>query len=405
MPADRPEGFPLIAVPDTAVALWSLAARWRTELEARVVAITGSAGKTTLRKLLQAVCEADGATTASRRSFNNHIGVPLSVLSADRSDRYLILELGTNAPGEIRALAELARPELGVITSIGSAHLEGLGSREGIALEKGALFEVLPPGGTAILPEDSPFAATLAGRCPNGVGRVGFGAQHGSVRIAERHPLGPGGEQSIRLEDGLELRTRLPGCHNALNVCAAVAAARALGIADEPIAGALSTVDPDPMRGAPLILEATGTLLLNDVYNANPEAVHAALEAFAELAADAPRRMVVLGDMLELGEGEAALHAEAGRAVADLDRRHPIDVAVFIGPRSRHGAEALHGEGFSRLLVYLPGLDDDLADAVSAMIQPGDAVLLKGSRGMALERIVEAARVRADRSAKELVGR
>jgi UDP-N-acetylmuramoyl-tripeptide--D-alanyl-D-alanine ligase len=148
------------------------------------------------------------------------------------------------------------------------------------------------------------------------------------------------------------------------------------------------------MRLSPLLLEGTGTMLLNDVYNSNPEAVAAALETFAEIAADAPRRMVILGDMLELGPDENALHAEVGRQVARLDQQTPIEVAIFIGERSRHGADALIAEGFNGLVTALPGLDDVLADTVAAAIQPGDAVLLKASRGMAFERIIEAAQER-----------
>jgi UDP-N-acetylmuramoyl-tripeptide--D-alanyl-D-alanine ligase len=394
IPTPTAGSLPLLVVENTQQAMWALAAAWRNQLEAKVVAITGSAGKTTLRRMVQAICETDGPTTASRRSFNNHIGVPLSLLSADRTDRYLVLEIGTNAPGEIRALAELARPDIGVITSIGRAHLEGLGSLEGVAHEKGALFEVLPQGGTAILPADSDLAGVLESLVPEGVRRVGFGAVHGTLKLQERRSLSPTGEQSIVLEDGLELRSRHAGLHNALNTCAAVGVARSLDIPDEQAASAICSLAPDSMRLAPLLLEGTGTMLLNDVYNSNPEAVQAALQTFTEVASDAPRRVVILGDMLELGPEENALHAEVGRQVACLNQRSPVEVAIFIGERSRHGADALLAEGFDGLLVTLLRLDDMLADAVASTIQPGDAVLLKASRGMAFERIIDAARKR-----------
>ena len=386
--------LPLLVVEDVLQALWQLAAEWRGQLGARVVAITGSAGKTTLRRMVQSICESEGATTASRRSFNNHIGVPLSLLSADPADRFLVLEIGTNAPGEIRALAELARPDVGVITSIGRAHLEGLGSLEGVAHEKGALLAVLPEGGTAILPADSDQAGILESLVPPGVQTVDFGAVEGSLKLQERRSLSPTGEQAIRLEDGLELRSRHAGAHNALNICAALGVSRSLDIPDQQAAAAICSLEPDSMRLSPLLLEGTGTMLLNDVYNSNPEAVKAALQTFGEIAGDASRRMVILGDMLELGPDEAALHAEVGREVAALNRRCPIDVAIFIGERSRHGADALLDEGFGGLLMTLPGLDDILADSVAATIHPGDAVLLKASRGMAFERIIEAARER-----------
>ncbi len=143
-------------------------------------------------------------------------------------------------------------------------------------------------------------------------------------------------------------------------------------------------------------------MLLNDVYNSNPDAVMAALQTFAEISVDAPRRMVILGDMLELGPEETALHEEVGRHVAALNERCPIDVAVFIGPRSRHAAEALQAEGFEQLLITRPELDEVLADTVAASIQPGDAVLLKASRGMAFERIIEAARTRGAKAPGQL---
>ena len=143
-------------------------------------------------------------------------------------------------------------------------------------------------------------------------------------------------------------------------------------------------------------------MLLNDVYNSNPDAVLAALQTFSEISTDAPRRVVILGDMLELGPDENELHAEVGRAVAELSERCPVDVAIFIGPRSRHGAEALRAEGFDQLLITLPELDEVLADTVASSIQSGDAVLLKASRGMAFERIIEAARTRGAKAPGQL---
>jgi UDP-N-acetylmuramoyl-tripeptide--D-alanyl-D-alanine ligase len=401
--SSHPRTTPMIAVEDTTRALWSLAEAWRPRLEATVVGITGSAGKTTVRRLLQGVCEAAGPTTASIRSFNNDIGLPLTILSARPDDAYLLVEIGTNAPGEIRALSTLAAPDVGVITSIGRAHLEGLGSLEGIAREKGALIEALPASGVAIVPAESgPLAPLLPDLLPDGARLVSFGGTEPPRGLRDRKALGCSGMQILTFMDGQELRVQLAGAHNALNACAAVEAARALQIPDSTIFPAITTVEPDAMRLAPRLMESTGTMLLNDVYNSNPDAVRAALETFAEIATDAPRRVVILGDMLELGSDENALHAEVGRGVARLHERIPVDVAIFIGERSAHSAKALQEAGFENLLVTMPRLDDCLAETVASVVMDGDAVLAKASRGMAFERIIDAIHERGARSTGEL---
>jgi len=393
MPEDFETDVPVLEVGDTVHALEGLARAWRARLSATVVAITGSAGKTTVRRLVEAICTSAGPTTASIRSFNNDIGLPLTILSARPDDDYLILEVGTNAPGEIRQLTDIARPSIALVTTIGRAHLEGLGSLEGIAREKAAIYETLPAHGVAVVPFDAPHAGTILERAvPEGVAVVRFGRTGGDLRLLERRSRGLTGSQELVLEDGCTLRILLPGAHNALNACAALAVGRALGIDDERIAQALCTVEPDGMRLAPILLEDRGTMILSDVYNANPDAVLAALETFAECAAEAPRRVVILGDMLELGPDEAELHAEMGRAVGRLNERHPVTVAVFVGERSAAGADALEAMGFGNLLVHLPRLDDRLCEAVADVIDDGDAVLVKASRGMALERIIDAVR-------------
>ena len=397
--------LPLIAVEDSTRALRSLAEAWRPRLEATVVGITGSAGKTTVRRLLQGICEAAGPTTASIRSFNNHIGLPLTILSARPDDAWLVVEIGTNAPGEILDLATLAAPDVAVITSIGRAHLEGLGSLEGVAREKVSLLEVLPPGGDAVVPAGAGPLTDLLPQClPEGVALQTFGADGTPVGLAMRNTLGATGAQLLRLDDGLEFELRLAGEHNASNACAAVAAARALGIPDSTIVPAIGAVEPDSMRLSADLLESSGTLLLNDVYNSNPDAVQAALQTFAELSAYAPRRVLILGDMLELGEEEAALHAEIGRSVARLDALAPIDVAIFVGERSLHAASALDECGFDGLLVTLPRLDEVLAGTVASVVMDGDAVFAKASRGMAFERIIAAIRERSERRTNELAG-
>ena len=403
LPATHPRAVPVIGVEDSVRALSLLARAWRAELSADVLAITGSAGKTTIRRMLESILERTGPTHASPRSFNNHIGVPMTILGAPRDTRFLVIEIGTNAPGEVAALAALARPRMAVITNVFRAHMEGFGSLGAIAREKASLLKFLPPDGMAILPaEDTYLDPEAISALPAGVEIRTFGRSQGDVVLAGRSVLGPTGDQVVQLGDGLELRLHLPGEYNAINACAVVAAARALGISDEVIATALTSTQPDPMRLAPVLMEGTGTMILNDVYNANPDAVLAALAAFAEISDDAPRRVVILGDMLELGPEENAMHAELGRAVGELVGRTAIDVAVFIGERSAHGADALAKAGFDGLIVRVPKADEMLLDSVAAIIQPGDAVLVKASRGMALERVVDAIGARSEKPVGEL---
>ena len=397
---------PMLAVPDPTAALWRLAEAWRARLEARVIGITGSAGKTTVRAMLQSILEcAVGAAscTASIRSFNNHLGVPLTILRSRSSDAFLLLEIGTNAPGEIARLGSLAAPSLAIITNIGRAHLEGLGSMEGVAREKASLLACLPPDGTAIVPfGDARLDAAIASCLPEGVARDTFGDAGAGTCMQERRVLDTTGAQIIRLTDGMEVRLRLPGAHNARNALAAIAAARCLGIADRVIADGLADLTPDPMRLAVESIGDQGTMLFNDVYNANPAAVLASMEAFAEMSAQAPRRMVILGDMMELGDDAPALHEACGEALARIDARTPIEVAVLAGSHAGDTARGLAKTGFGTLIVRIPHLDDERIEAVVGLVQPGDAVLMKGSRGMHLERLVDALRANMGRLEREV---
>lgn len=392
---------PMLAVADPVAALWALASAWRECLTAHTVAITGSAGKTTVRSMLQAILEraaGEHSCTASERSFNNHLGLPLTILRARRGEQFLVVELGTNAPGEIARLASLARPATAIITNIGRAHLAGLGSIEGVAREKASLLGELSSGATAIIPvQGGELERAAAEVLPEGVTLVTFGGDGADVALRERHHLDPTGAQIVRLQDGFEARIRLPGAHNARNALAAIAAARSLGIADRVIGEALAELPPDAMRLQVEELGDPGTMLFNDAYNAHPDAVIASLEAFAEASGEASRRVVILGDMLELGADEVSLHEECGRTLSELNRRVRIDVAIFIGPLSQNTARALQETGFEHLIVRVPSLHDDLLEAVAAVVLEGDAVLIKASRAMHLERLIDAVRANTNR--------
>ena len=394
---------PILVVADTRTALSQLAVAWRARLEAVVIGITGSAGKTTTRRLVQSICErhvedlpvgaAAGGCTASVKSYNNDIGVPLTILRARSNDRFLILEIGTNAPGEIAALSLLARPDVVVITNAGRAHLEGLGSLEGVARGKASILEGLSENGRVVLPAaPGPLRDEVVARLGANQTIQEFGAPQGDLVLISRRTIDSSGAQTVNCSDGFNARIRLPGAHNAQNALAAILVARSLGIADTQTGLGLAELASDPMRFSGELIGDSGIMVYNDAYNANPDAVLAALDTFGELSSDATRRVLILGDMMELGDDAATLHAEIGRAVVELSRTVELTCVIFIGPLSSHGAQAVIDAGVDLMVVQLRSLNDALCEGVAGMIQSGDSVLIKGSRSQALERVVDSIR-------------
>lgn len=392
---ERPAGLPLLETGDTRVALGDLARWWRSRLRGRVVGITGSSGKTTTRRLLHAALGTTMHGTASPKSFNNDIGVPLTMLGADSADGYLVCEIGMSHPGEIAPLARLAALHAAVITMTGSAHLEGLRSLEAIRHEKASLVDGLHTTGVAVVNGDQPeLVAAVEARLKPGVRLATFGAAEGCQWRILARTLRAGGAQAVRARepDGTEVEwaLALAGDFNAMNALAAYATARLLGVPREAAAAALATVGPADMRMTPVRIGAM--TLVNDAYNANPDAVLAALRAFWELTGGttpSARRVVVLGDMLELGEASTARHAEVGRAVAALGPA----LAVFVGAASAHGAEACQASASE--VLHVSALDDAGVARIAARLLPGDSILLKGSRGSRMERLEAALRALA----------
>ncbi|MFM1935449.1 MAG: hypothetical protein RI990_408 [Planctomycetota bacterium] len=383
----RPAGLPLLEVGDTRVALGDLARWWRGRLRGKVVAITGSSGKTTTRRVVHAALGSVMEGTASPKSFNNDIGVPLTILGASSSDGYLVAEIGMNRPGEILPLATMAAPHVTIVTMAGRAHLGGMGSVEAIVREKASIAGALPTMGVAIVNgEQSELVAAVEAVARPGVRVVTFGRTEGCMwRLVDRAPEGDGQRIEVREPDGTAWSSTLglPGDYNAMNALAAVTCARMLGVPADAIARALAGVGPESMRM--VRQEVGGMVVFNDAYNANPDAVQAALRAFAELAAGAPRRVAVLGEMLELGAESEALHAEVGRAVGAAG----VGLGIFVGPLARPGAEAARAAGVPEVLA-VEALDDAGIGAIRAALRPGDRLLLKGSRGSRMERVVEA---------------
>lgn len=390
---------PVLKVDATRRALLRLAAAHRQRLAGtRVIAVTGSSGKTTTRRLIHAVLSTRWRGSESPKSFNNDLGVPLTVLAASPADKYLLVEIGMNAPGEIADLAAAVQPDIGVVTSAGLAHLGGLGSAEAIAHEKASLLRHLRPGGLSIANADNPLLREhLRGLDP----LITFGrSPDADLRLTARRVIGPGGAQEIEVNERGHFVLPLAGCHNAINALAAIAVGRRMGLDDEAIAEGLAAAPRAVMRGAEEIITVDGgdVRLTNDAYNANPDSMAAGFETFLETTDRHPgRRVVILGDMLELGPDAPELHARVGERVAMAGDR--IALALFVGELMGHAAATAAQRLDAERVIHFDTVDEVTVRRVTELLQPGDAVLLKASRGMALERIAEALRqAAADRA-------
>lgn len=381
--ADEACGLPLVRVADTRAALLRLGAVYRQTLHTtRVVGVAGSNGKTTTVRLIHAVLSSSLRGVCPPKSYNNDIGVPLTILSARRSDRFLICEIGTNAPGEVAPLARAVQPDLAILTSIGREHLEGLGSLRGVAQEEAALLAEVRPGGLAVIPAD---ATALRDFIPPGLKTLTFGfAPDAGLRVSGVE-TGPEGTRFI-LNRREEWRVPLPGAHNALNAAAAIAAGRFFGLDPGTIAAALASASGAEMRMQRI--RVGGIDVYNDAYNANPDSMLAGIATLAALgrAEPARRRVAVLGDMLELGDAGPDLHRE----IADAILSHAAaDTVVAIGPLMEHLAARLRREWPDSRIAWLSDLDGPRLAEAAALLRPGDIALLKGSRRMALERLVK----------------
>ena len=373
-PGDHP--LPVLRVPDTGEALSRLAREWRRRHHPKVIAVTGSNGKTTVKEMLAAILRREGGTLATRGNLNNELGVPLILLALDASHRTLVVELGANHAGEIGRLSALVRPAIGVITQCAPAHLEGFGSLEGVARAKGELFQGMAPDATAVVNADDPFAGLWkALAAPRRIATFGLGA--GADLRGTWRPAAGGGELTLHGAGApLEVALSLSGRHNAMNALAAAAAAFAAGCARESVRAGLAGVQPVPGRLEPRTVRP-GVTLIDDTYNANPASLRAGLEV---LAARPGRRWLVLGDMAELGAEGVRRHAEAAEAA----RRCGIERLYTTGTLSRV-ASCRFGAGGAHFDTR-----DALIEALARDLRPSVTVLVKGSRAMRLERVVQA---------------
>ena len=374
----------LLMVGDTLAGLTALGAAGRARAMARVVGVTGSVGKTTTKEMLRVALGAFGATHASAASHNNHWGVPLTLARLPRDAAFAVIEMGMNNRGEIAPLSRLAQPQIGIITSIGTAHIGLLGSQAAIAAEKGDIIAGIAPGGTAILPADSAFAVELVARARDaGLAVLTHGEAAGADARLLSYQASPGGGMAEIALAGQHIALRLttPGRHVALNACAVLAAVQALGLSPEKGAEALASFTAGAGRGALRRIRVAGgeALLIDDSYNASVASVRAGLAVLA--AQPAKRRIFAFGDMLELGAEGPAQHA----ALAP-DAAQNSDLVFCCGPLSKYLFDALpaHQRG-----GHFPD-SAALAPALRAALQPGDAVLVKGSLGSRMSLVIAA---------------
>ncbi|MHC4252158.1 MAG: UDP-N-acetylmuramoyl-tripeptide--D-alanyl-D-alanine ligase [Planctomycetota bacterium] len=371
---------PLIVVPDTVDALGRLAASVRNGSTIPWVGVTGSAGKTTTKELASAALGALGPVLKSPASFNNRIGVPRTVLALEEGHRAAVVEVGTGAPGEIAPLAEVVRPTIAIVTTVGPAHLEGFGDVGAVAREKAELVRTVAPEGVAVLPADSEWLSTLGDAAPGRV--VTFGLSEGAdVRGEDVAQIEDG---TVRFAlDGTIVSLRLAGRANVTNALAAIAAAEAAGVSREEAARRIAEVEPAPMRGR--LRVGKRLRVYDDCYNANPLSFEAALAAWASVPARG-RRWVVAGDMCELGRDSAGLHEELGTRIA----RTGAEALLAVGEFAEDVARSAREGGLDAGLVEVAGEAHAAARRAVELAREGDLVLVKGSRAVGLEVVVEA---------------
>ena len=375
---DRPSGAEgEIVVGDTLAAMQQLAAWARRQWGGRVVGITGSAGKTTTKDAVAHLLAVELAVGKTVGNLNNHVGVPLSILRLPDGCRVAVLEMGMNHAGEIRDLAEIARPDIGVVTNVGYAHTESFDSIDGVAAAKRELIESLPRDGVAVLNADDCRVLRFRDTHPGLSVTFGF-SECAEVRGEAVAPHGSG----MRFRAlGVDFETGLPGRHGVLNLLAALAVGGVFGIAPAKMAGAVRSFSVGKMRGERL--ESNGLVIWTDCYNSNPAAARAMLDVLRETPA--ARRVAVLGEMLELGPSSAELHRELGRYVAASG----IDFLIGVRGDAHAMVEAAVGAGLPDSAASFFQEAAEAGEFVRRMAQAGDAILFKGSRGVRIERALE----------------
>lgn len=375
----------LIRVDDTTRALQDLAAWYRSRFDLRVIGVTGTNGKTTTKDMTAAVLSSGLSVAKTEGNLNNHIGVPLTLFGLSSRHDAAVIEMGMNHPGEIRRLTEVARPDVGVITNVAEGHLESMETLEAVAEAKGELLEALPADGTAVLNADDPRVMAQATRTDARVTTFGFGSGC-DVRAVDVVERGCGvenpGTVSFEVDGGGVVELPVPGLHNVSNALAAIAVGDVLGIDREKAIEGLRTFEPSPMR---MFVSRVGTwTVLNDAYNSNPGSLAAALDALTAMAAGRPT-VAVLGDMLELGSVSREAHAAAGRRAAEAG----VTYLFLFGCDVERLREGALEEGFPPERARMFEDKAELVRELSGLPMRDAVVLVKGSRGMRMEEVVE----------------
>jgi UDP-N-acetylmuramoyl-tripeptide--D-alanyl-D-alanine ligase len=377
--APRAAAMPQLVVDDPLAALGRLGRAHRNRFDIPVIGLTGSNGKTTTKEMIAAVLAPLGPIHRTHGNLNNAIGVPLTLLGLEEGHRAAVIEMGMNHEGEIRILAGMARPTVAVITNAGRAHLEGLGSREAVARAKSEISERLTAQDTLIYLGDDPLLREMNKSRAAHVITFGLGSTPNltASNILEKGLAG----SEFDAEGFGRVALAIPGRHNVLNALAALAVSRVLGVAPAAAVAALARVTP--FSGRMEVRRFGGLTVIDDSYNANPDSMRAALDLLRETP-HAGRRVAVLGEMLELGQATVPMHREMGAAASFVDR------LFLIGPSAGEVARAARGAGLAADRIReFPTLDPLLAEVPGALAD-GDLVLVKGSRGMALDRLVSA---------------
>lgn len=373
----------VIEVGDTLRALQDIARYHRLKYKLPVIAVTGSNGKTTTKDLIAAVLAEKFATLKTEANYNNEIGLPLTLLNLHESHEVAVVEMGMRGLGEIKALAEIALPNMAVVTNVGETHMELLGSVENIALAKAELVEALDSRGLAILNGDDPLVRSMAARCKGEV--VYYGTTDNADIWAEEIKVVDGGTTAMvnAGKHRFSVSLSVPGRHNIQNAMAAIAIGLRLGLSEKEIQQGLSRFMPTALR-MDIFTTKEGYKLLNDVYNASPLSMRAAVDTLEDVADG--RKIAVLGDMLELGEISESAHRQIGEYVAEKG----VGGLFTFGGQAAYIAEGARQAG--RQPAYIGTFDnmEALVQKLREFLRSGDTVLIKGSRGMRMERVSKA---------------
>ncbi len=363
---------PLAVVPDTLKALQELAARHRTRFDIPLLGLTGSNGKTTTKEMIAHLLSAKWKVLRTAGNFNNHIGLPLTLLRLGREHEAAVIEMGSNHPGEIALLTDIAKPDRALVTNVGAAHLEFFATKENVAKEKLSLFDGLSSGARIYQNKDDAFVSRYQ---KDGLKAVTYAAEHPAQVEAKLSTVDSAGRAVFILNHSVEIHLQLPGVHNVQNALAAAAVALDFGLSEAEIKSGLESFTSADKRMQTLQLNRV--TFINDSYNSNPDSAMAALQAVEKIES-AGRRWICLGDMLELGEAGAQEHQRIVRQALSV----PQATVMLLGEAMRAARDANPSAHWFKN-------HGELAQALSASLQPGDLVLLKGSRGMKMETILD----------------